>query len=172
MEKTVPVRGRVYQFEKHLHGRGEDFLYLEPKTAALETPPRTWRRRRGHDRCEQVFGNTSTDVEKTAYGHTDALDLEKHLHGRGEDPLVYWKTVKPLRNTSTDVEKTGAGAAGGAAAMKHLHGRGEDLTSKGVKILQLETPPRTWRRQRDLRWRPVLHQKHLHGRGEDSKIWH
>ena len=51
---------------KHLHGRGEDPVTSTLFLNVLETPPRTWRRPLYNITFGTPFGNTSTDVEKTA----------------------------------------------------------------------------------------------------------
>ena len=51
---------------KHLHGRGEDLGGIPSSLSRLETPPRTWRRPFLFGAFGNSFGNTSTDVEKTA----------------------------------------------------------------------------------------------------------
>ena len=52
-------------FWKHLHGRGEDALQPHRRQRKLETPPRTWRRPTADPLGTSLYGNTSTDVEKT-----------------------------------------------------------------------------------------------------------
>ena len=186
-----PQKSRTHH-QKHLHGRGEDD--------------------RQTDDLLPVLGNTSTDVEKTRSQYLELVRVRKHLHGRGEDLFVLiWKfptletpprtwrrrTTRGLgsafeRNTSTDVEKTCARTAFRINRKKHLHGRGEDNSSARSPLPLLETPPRTWRRQKrrsasawstrntstDVEKTTIGYgwthgvQKHLHGRGEDSKIWH
>ena len=111
---------------KHLHGRGEDSVRAYIVMTAGETPPRTWRRLARFLHTVTARRNTSTDVEKTSAGDTGLWHFEKHLHGRGEDPVVAptsklpretpprtWRRqpdalrVRPATgNTSTDVEKT------------------------------------------------------------------
>ena len=156
----------------------------------LETPPRTWRRRkRGRNRHNRA-GNTSTDVEKTSFLACPSPCGQKHLHGRGEDlvprlPVSLWSETPPRTwrrrqaheradackgNTSTDVEKTTTANRAPEALQKHLHGRGEDNRRFCPYLLDQETPPRTWRRLRDLRPLFEASQKHLHGRGEDL-LW-
>ena len=114
--------------------------------AVAETPPRTWRRPDDGWRSDARSGNTSTDVEKTGDEALDGVNVEKHLHGRGEDanvpsmskmiaetPPRTWRRPKQKlwmswnqRNTSTDVEKTFFADLSCFALRKHLHGRGED----------------------------------------------
>lgn len=50
---------------KHLHGRGEDAVRAGTQFPRVETPSRTWRRLQAENNSLLVFGNTSTDVEKT-----------------------------------------------------------------------------------------------------------
>ena len=153
----------------------------------LETPPRTWRRRRHLVVGKKATGNTSTDVEKTGRP-------QLHLHGHAETPPRTWRRqnsclvqLQDLRNTSTDVEKTRRCLHSEARRRKHLHGRGEDQISFVVMCFVPETPPRTWRRlgqghlgvlvprntSTDVEKTssdPLcaeVGQKHLHGRGED-----
>ena len=74
----------------------------------------------------ELHRNTSTDVEKTRCLMCGISPKRKHLHGRGEDVMIWPLSVSPLetppltwrrqllnlkrlaqvRNTSTDVEKT------------------------------------------------------------------
>ena len=151
---------------KHLHGRGEDSLRKKPSKTTQETPPRTWRRRSGPTASTDYLGNTSTDVEKTRSEDFRLGTIQKHLHGRGEDPttaeLIRSGEETPPRtwrrpiaqldirgragNTSTDVEKTSTAATPRSRSRKHLHGRGEDLITTLLRRTLLETPPRTWRR--------------------------
>ena len=92
----------------------------------LETPPRTWRRPTLLQKHKIRQGNTSTDMEKTKRIRHRAGQIQKHLHGRGEDtiqaqsndgyretPPRTWRRPAATRmhnpsegNTSTDVEKT------------------------------------------------------------------
>ena len=76
---------RAAQLRKHLHGRGEDIRIAAVSVRYLETPPRTWRRPRWADIDRERARNTSTDVEKTNDDSTAGFEVEKHLHGRGED---------------------------------------------------------------------------------------
>ena len=151
--------------------------------------------------------NTSTDVEKTWRFDRQGRHHEKHLHGRGEDfaregpreavqetPPRTWRrpgahagSATTDGNTSTDVEKTAPASTSQRLPRKHLHGRGEDEFQHLLAELELETPPRTWRRRC---WRlggnlvgrntstdvektdksrltDLRAGKHLHGRGED-----
>ena len=146
VEKTTRVHLRVRALQKHLHGRGEDSDRWIPR--------------------RQTEGNTSTDVEKTEVTYGSHGKTEKHLHGRGEDatrlvatstiietPPRTWRRLRDFGercrhcgNTSTDVEKTSHRASRTPARWKHLHGRGEDVALLQLLVLQLETPPRTWRR--------------------------
>ena len=92
VEKTYPIAMKKPPNWKHLHGRGEDSQTTPNIHLRLETPPRTWRRPSHLMLTVDACGNTSTDVEKT---HTFLLQcgqVEKHLHGRGEDAKrpVHW----------------------------------------------------------------------------------
>ena len=71
--------------EKHLHGRGEDDRSKQTNCGKWETPPRTWRRPETPAVWGSVWGNTSTDVEKTKSKKAALQKSWKHLHGRGED---------------------------------------------------------------------------------------
>ena len=173
----------------------------------METPPRTWRRPVSCRRSLLNRRNTSTDVEKTCLPSSCGRWIWKHLHGRGEDtdepPIILdaWETPPrtwrrltgcgverlALRNTSTDVEKTSITPAITLATEKHLHGRGEDVLEGDRRSGGLETPPRTWRRQKISAFKfeglgntstdvektsarvysAAASKKHLHGRGED-----
>ena len=170
VEKTHCRQSPNCAARKHLHGRGEDSPKTISSTPRLETPPRTWRRPKLMPEPLRSFRNTSTDVEKTKVPQVSYLPFEKHLHGRGEDAsrvVLPWTTTetpprtwrRPLpdfvplltcRNTSTDVEKTYLVFSGNRVWEKHLHGRGEDPIHRTTGTHQLETPPRTWRRQQDL----------------------
>ena len=126
VEKTSPSFGLRKTPGKHLHGRGEDNPPRRPPPAVLETPPRTWRRRRAQRETTKGSRNTSTDVEKTPSAFFELCCFRKHLHGRGEDVERVCNLSDELGNTSTDVEKTNV-------VLTH-------------QILGKETPPRTWRR--------------------------
>ena len=167
VEKTNHAVLRRPRREKHLHGRGEDHLAAENRADRVgntstdvektvkakvcadmypETPPRTWRRRIILFPCVLFRRNTSTDVEKTAFDQQSVRQIEKHLHGRGEDisvllmvlsygetPPRTWRRLDlsvdllfDCRNTSTDVEKTNSWTLESRSLWKHLHGRGED----------------------------------------------
>ena len=98
------------------------------------------------DMAKRSFGNTSTYVEKTRIHHKRNIELQKHLHVRGEDlpppvretlfietPPRTWRRREnlhrlgfTLRNTSTYVEKTDSSVGISADDEKHLHVRGED----------------------------------------------
>ena len=71
---------------KHLHGRGEDFDFVDSRMRNEETPPRTWRRLVSMNYTASQLRNTSTDVEKTPAQPGRGIVVRKHLHGRGEDP--------------------------------------------------------------------------------------
>ena len=86
VEKTCASFRVLNPSWKHLHGRGEDRNSMPSACASAETPPRTWRRRYTEILRSHFGGNTSTDVEKTLPKLIELMGLEKHLHGRGEDP--------------------------------------------------------------------------------------
>ena len=117
-----------------------------------------------------VYRNTSTCVEKIVVADVGRKGDWKHLHVRGED---YWrkkelfddKETPPrawrrfhiynalrsfLRNTSTCVEKIAGNVKNVYAKQKHLHVRGEDCVSCKEGRAFWETPPRAWRRLREL----------------------
>ena len=126
VEKTQYAYDQFLLKWKHLHGRGEDSADHQSCNGGLETPPRTWRRRHDVSDSAILYGNTSTDVEKTEGQRSRRTLPEKHLHGRGEDakkhpkalsfvetPPRTWRRLKAviefirrIGNTSTDVEKT------------------------------------------------------------------
>ena len=126
VEKTLSFTTKATRPEKHLHGRGEDSSSSLASSAALETPPRTWRRPSSKRLAKDILRNTSTDVEKTEADGFGLIGGEKHLHGRGEDqnatalvvelgetpprtwrrPFCIGDDCCAMRNTSTDVEKT------------------------------------------------------------------
>ena len=105
VEKTSVRKLELVVARKHLHGRGEDCARRETSALTTETPPRTWRRlpirhrpkirrrntstdvekTRNWNRRSRFQGNTSTDVEKTKKIRSLCDQLQKHLHGRGED---------------------------------------------------------------------------------------
>ncbi len=171
VEKTRASPSPKSPVPKHLHGRGEDQVFLLPCLLLLETPPRTWRRLVGYLVRLDVVRNTSTDVEKTCCSGEQTAHQRKHLHGRGEDcrrrRLAFVPSETPPRtwrrlvsygrkrtgdgNTSTDVEKTKSMPSGKDRIRKHLHGRGEDYNWINFSIVIIETPPRTWRRLADYR---------------------
>ena len=67
-------------------------------------------------------------MEKTRSEDFRLGTIQKHLHGRGEDPVQVLTGLEARGNTSTDVEKTAELAESRADSGKHLHGRGEDPT--------------------------------------------
>ena len=85
VEKTPQYVNTRERFEKHLHGRGEDFDVNVQVFYEIETPPRAWRRHRLDLDLIKRLRNTSTDVEKTRTTFWDQRSERKHLHGRGED---------------------------------------------------------------------------------------
>ncbi len=89
VEKTNNGCSALTANRKHLHGRGEDSDFSLSSVRSLETPPRTWRRRKGEFTGGYGLGNTSTDVEKTSTVETQGEFLRKHLHGRGEDGYCF-----------------------------------------------------------------------------------
>ncbi len=83
---TIPSLTRICE-RKHPHGRGEDDSITLAVKASKETPPRAWGRlytRRNH--CA-LGGNTPTGVGKTISDVATNGAIQKHPHGRGEDPL-------------------------------------------------------------------------------------
>ena len=146
MEKTNNITDYQTWLKKHLHVRGEDHISEWALSPAEETPPRTWRRLRNTDACARSSGNTSTYVEKTFARWSYRVRLQKHLHVRGEDPLITsisapnaetpprtWRRptyvfpeVVFFGNTSTYVEKTLNFLKLILFQQKHLHVRGED----------------------------------------------
>ena len=146
VEKTRISALAPTEFWKHLHGRGEDANKRKGANIAVETPPRTWRRRRHLVVGKKATGNTSTDVEKTEPFQGPSIAVGKHLHGRGEDRKTSTPFARSRGNTSTDVEKTVLNRDRYRVVQKHLHGRGEDAKNARQAHGQRETPPRTWRR--------------------------
>ena len=130
VEKTTTIYSLSIPDWKHLHGRGEDANKRKGANIAVETPPRTWRRRRHLVVGKKATGNTSTDVEKTRISALAPTEFWKHLHGRGEDPAQGLCRSAQDRNTSTDVEKTQYQQQLHKQTRKHLHGRGEDQKLK------------------------------------------
>ncbi len=109
-------------------------------------------------------------------------------------PLAAIAVKARCRNTSTHVEKTYRPAFPRLQEWKHLHARGEDEAAEEMRSRLAETPPRTWRRQRQhneiakemrntsthvektvtARRRQRACGKHLHARGEDlmsASLW-
>ena len=137
-------------FEKHPHGRGEDWWTV------------------GMVSC--FNRNTPTGVGKTRRASSCFVVLRKHPHGRGEDrktlstwpidretpPRAWGRPVHvslyriSLRNTPTGVGKTIHDASIKRGPEKHPHGRGEDPRGFVVLRRASETPPRAWGRQREI----------------------
>ena len=132
---------------------------------------------------------------------------KKHPHARGEDPhsgvprIADWETpprtwgrpvpggaeTLPVGNTPTHVGKTKKSPGFFRGPRKHPHARGEDPSRVKDFAVDIETPPRTWGRQRlihdtllPLRNTPTHvgktsgvktskgeYEKHPHARGED-----
>src|SRR5690554_944331 len=132
----------------------------------METPPRTWGRRRSGAHPALRGRNTPTDVGKTELTHQPYTMSRKHPHGRGEDdkpircpglaretpPRTWGRHLAEVPrqgevgNTPTDVGKTRLKIRRIHSREKHPHGRGEDLNCSLVSSLPPETPPRTWGR--------------------------
>ena len=74
--------------EKHPHGRGEDSCCPPGVRFAPETPPRAWGRRKEFASAVFLPGNTPTGVGKTIHRLDRFCNIQKHPHGRGEDPQV------------------------------------------------------------------------------------
>ncbi len=137
------------------------------RTYPQETPPRAWGRHRRYLCCEKVFRNTPTGVGKTTKSRPDGRLLQKHPHGRGEDPRTTragrvtietppraWgrpssatSTETRFRNTPTGVGKTSLAIKKTLAWWKHPHGRGEDHGYRRRRAVGSETPPRAWGRR-------------------------
>ena len=153
--------------------------------------------------------NTPTHVGKTGIWHCPCSGKRKHPHARGEDlkpsgiraghgetPPRTWGRLRPPRsrlvtggNTPTHVGKAEQCAAMPTYSEKHPHARGEDAGHSMMYPIDVETPPRTWGRQK--RTYSAAHagrntpthvgktvspeagrtgkRKHPHARGEDSK---
>ncbi len=146
VEKRVP-QGLVGTWQrKHLHLGGEDSALPAITQPSLETPPHTWRR---GDLCLLLVAkirNTFTYVEKTLSNASGALT------GTETPPRAWRRQVAARRpssqpgNTSTCVEKQSPHSAVVTRQQKHLHERGEDPTKSIIRWIQMETPPRAWRR--------------------------
>ena len=126
VEKTLLQRCDPALCGKHLHARGENRITKIKAMNEMETPPRTWRKRRFQRVPLVDRGNTSTHVEKTQARRIRSSAVWKHLHARGENrfcltfsapasetPPRTWRKLnaRPFqhhdgRNTSTHVEKT------------------------------------------------------------------
>ena len=194
---------------KHPHARGEDKLNVKGGKAGIETPPRTWGRRCTEWSHPTSRGNTPTHVGKTRPSKDGTAPRGKHPHARGEDSLSVpadramretpprtWgrqarehPPTQELGNTPTHVGKTGVWREAESAGQKHPHARGEDQQPCPDSSKKIETPPRTWGRQRepDHRARPSGNTpthvgktvrlaiaiwpagKHPHARGEDAE---
>ena len=132
VEKTQTKQIKKSKKKKHLHERGEDSIFELEWVAAVETPPRAWRRPLSDTFWLDWLRNTSTSVEKTSLLPISASLRKKHLHERGEDlfdkntyqtpqetPPRAWRRLNAIssfsvsaRNTSTSVEKTGSARMG------------------------------------------------------------
>ena len=164
--KTRPRATAHNPTGKHPHGRGEDDIHSEKLDGGEETPPRAWGRLDGTAIDSLHRGNTPTGVGKTTAKAYTPRSVEKHPHGRGEDPSFRnsarcpretppraWGRHKSAsfsavvrRNTPTGVGKTIAASCYRNSARKHPHGRGEDLHQVARLDFALETPPRAWGR--------------------------
>ncbi len=151
---------------KHPHGRGEDKKTTTWLNCIVETPPRAWGRLINRRNSHHVCGNTPTGVGKTKEDQDVILRLEKHPHGRGEDPLTlspwpwcletpprawgrhffFTLTREKRRNTPTGVGKTTEVRQQTPTQGKHPHGRGEDYNQAQYCNTHWETPPRAWGR--------------------------
>ena len=131
-----------------------------------ETPPRAWGRQMSGVFLALSQRNTPTGVGKTSVVQSNASDIEKHPHGRGEDAALLRRFfVRPetpprawgrrgkgkdglaeRRNTPTGVGKTRRNAHCHGKNWKHPHGRGEDHGNGTATARAGETPPRAWGR--------------------------
>ena len=84
--KTDELYPIVVKLKKHPHGRGEDLIYPRNMGLLFETPPRTWGRLSIFQIDNVQHGNTPTDVGKTVLISAKQQMIQKHPHGRGEDP--------------------------------------------------------------------------------------
>ena len=73
--------------QKHPHGRGEDLLCHYKTEYRKETPPRAWGRPCDVRYALHTLRNTPTGVGKTDQYKIRFSFMQKHPHGRGEDPL-------------------------------------------------------------------------------------
>ena len=101
--KTLHARSSPSFFQKHPHGRGENFSSVATSSSVRETPPRAWGKLQQQMPCRITDGNTPTGVGKTFYQEVADGPVKKHPHGRGENtnillkialktlPAVFWK---------------------------------------------------------------------------------
>ena len=92
----------------------------------LETPPRAWGRPKLFDSILDLNRNTPTGVGKTHTGRPNKDGLQKHPHGRGEDPAS--SRGSPMRE-ETPPRAWGRRSPDPFVSYvkgKHPHGRGED----------------------------------------------
>ena len=178
----------VTGYEKHPHGRGEDFDGRLQPPDEVETPPPAWGRRHRFQVKRFDVRNTPTGVGKTASKPGENMLLEKHPHGRGEDRGPLHGRPHEQGNTPTGVGKTSPPIRLPKPQKKHPHGRGEDAGLCFIQRRERETPPRAWGRLFDISclfsfarntptgvgktllpwWITPPFGKHPHGRGEDK----
>ena len=135
-----------------------------------ETPPRMWRKLQGFSDDFISLRNTSTYVEKTLPFDGYRSGRRKHLHVCGENsrgstigekcletPPRMWRKLLSVailsfhsRNTSTYVEKTRKDRDLLLVLQKHLHVCGENKGWPCVAARIGETPPRMWRKQKNV----------------------
>ena len=115
--KTPAAFHHALEDGKHPHGRGEDdFSAVEPRIAT-ETPPRAWGRRICVPWLAFLKRNTPTGVGKTIDGFTGPELLQKHPHGRGEDP-----DTRALPDTSAETPPRAWGRLRDGLAHSHQDG--------------------------------------------------
>ena len=167
--KTMCEAAKEGESEKHPHARGEDPCGHRVPNKGGETPPRPWGRQCPRTANHIDYRNTPTPVGKTQKHSDGSAVRRKHPHARGEDdhrqfetacnmetpPRPWGRPLQALRecfgygNTPTPVGKTNVMRGTISVKEKHPHARGEDSYQVAHSIVDEETPPRPWGRQRN-----------------------
>ena len=141
--KTTPQSFTLLGGQKHPHARGEDPLKRSRSRAVLETPPRTWGRRKNHRTRLRRWRNTPTHVGKTPPPYKACTAFGKHPHARGEDarisPFIVCGSETPPRTWGRRESVQCAVLIKGNTPT-HV---GKTLLDIMLTQFILETPPRT-----------------------------
>ena len=166
--KTGRYSGSARPRWKHPHACGEDSCGSAAVSQIGETPPRVWGRLLPDAVHKHPSGNTPTRVGKTRRSTGKRCASQKHPHACGEDPAMIDDNAAELetpprvwgrhefllaslnsgRNTPTRVGKTSKTGCTRCWTQKHPHACGEDEARLQVGLIERETPPRVWGRQR------------------------